>query len=198
LQRSFEFMGFKIIVDSNVYDPSTDTFLMADAILEHPRVGQAMELGTGCGILSLVASQVAENVFSYDTCLYSYRNAIKNVVINGLRDKVHVFLDDGSNSPMVDLVIVNPPYLPSGPLYKQDALSCAWNGGPDGLRIALNMLEIARRKVRRGGSVLIVRSSTQDSDLFFNALREKGFEWSLAKRQSDFYERLEVYRCNRL
>ncbi|MEM0121378.1 MAG: methyltransferase [Thermoprotei archaeon] len=197
MPRSFEYMGFKILVDRNVYDPSTDSFLMAEAILNHSNVSQAVELGAGCGLLSLIATRVADRVFSYDTCVYSYRNTLKNVVLNGLKDKIQVFLGDGRDAPTADLVIINPPYLPSDPLYKQDVLSCAWNGGPDGLRVILNMLEIARRIARSGGSVLIVRSSLQNS-LFFYALKNKGFKWSLVKSKLGFYERIEIYKCIKL
>lgn len=198
MQRHFEFMDFKIIVDDNVYNPSTDSFLLAEAILGQPSVGCAVELGCGCGFLSIVASRIARQVFSYDTSVYAYRNAIKNVRVNGLMDRVHVFLGDGSFAPEADLLFINPPYLPSGPLFRQDVLANSWNGGPDGLRVVLNMLEIARLKVRRGGTLLFVYSSLQDDELLFSSLRAKGFRCALLVGESDFYERIEVYRCIKL
>jgi len=191
-------MGFKFVVYSNVYNPSSDSFLLADAILEQPNFGRVLELGSGCGLLSIIASRVADRVFSYDTSVYAYRNTAKNVVINNLEERISVFLGDGSDGPVADLVIVNPPYLPCGPLFRQDVLSGSWNGGPDGLRVTLNMLEIASLKVRRGGLLLIVYSSLQNPKLFFGALKAKNFSFKLLKSQSDFYERIEVYECRRI
>lgn len=198
MQRRFEFMGFKIVVDENVYNPSSDSFLLAEVILNHPKVGRALELGCGCGLLSLVASKVAEQVFSYDTSVYAYRNTVKNVRINGLEGRIRVFLGDGSNGPTADLVFTNPPYLPCGPLFRQDALSSSWNGGPDGLRVFLNMLGVAKLKVKRGGTLLFVRSTLQRSSVFFSALKAKGFRCVRLADRSDFYERIEVYKCIKL
>lgn len=198
MQRRFEFMGFKIVVDDNVYNPSSDSFLLAEAILNHPKVGRALELGCGCGLLSLVASKVADQVFSYDTSVYAYRNAVKNVGANGLEGRIRVFLGDGVNGPRANLVFMNPPYLPCGPLFRQDALSASWNGGPDGLRMFLNMLETVRPKVERGGTLLLVRSTLQRPSVFFSALKAKGFRCALVVGRSDFYERIEVYKCIKL
>lgn len=197
MQRRFEFMGFRVIVDRNVYNPSSDSLLLADTILAQPKAGCVLELGCGCGLLSLVASRVADRVLAYDTSVYAFRNAAKNVRINRLDGKVYVFLGDGSDAPPVDMVVANPPYLPSGPLFRQDALSNSWNGGPDGLRVVLGMLQIAASKLGKGGVLLLVVSSLQRRRLLFGALRARGFEFSLVSHRSGFYERIEVYRCTK-
>ncbi len=198
MPRRFEYLGFKVVVDRNVYDPSSDTFLLAEAILSQYEVDRVIDLGSGCGLLSLIATRIADEVYSYDTSVYSYRNTIKNVRINMLTDRVHVLLGDGLDAPMADLIIINPPYIPCGPLYKQDALSASWNGGPDGLRLTLNMIEIACRKIKKGGIILIVYSSLQNSSLFFRALEAKNLRCSLIGSKSGFYERIEVYKCIRV
>lgn len=196
-QPYHDFFGFKIIIDPLVYRPSEDTHLLIEQILAHDRVEFAAELGSGSGVVSLITSTIATMVLAYETSVYAYKNVLKNIRLNSLEKKIEVFLDEGLNGPQVDLVIINPPYLPQEPFFIQDSLSTAWNGGTDGLRVALRMIRIAAERMKESGSMLIVYSSLQKEARFIKALKRQGFEYSVIGSKKVFYEELKIYECHK-
>jgi HemK-related putative methylase len=186
-----------MLIDPLVYKPAADSYLLADHVLSHRRVGLAVELGGGTGIVSLAASIIASTVLTYETNVYAYRNILTNIEINHLNDKIKVFLDEGLNGPKADLVIINPPYLPQEPLFRQDSLSTAWNGGPDGLRVTLRMIHIGVKRMKKNGSMLIVYSSLQKESRFVKALKRQSLEYDIIGSKREFYEELRVYECHK-
>src|SRR5215469_5229979 len=95
-----------------VVDVSKSTALMAHTALRcHAR--QTLDLGTGCGILALLASAHTEQVWATDKNTRAVAFARFNTRLNGI-DNVHCLAGD-LFEPVVgrrfDLVISNPPYV---------------------------------------------------------------------------------------
>ena len=96
----------------------TDAFLLA-SFLRPVRRGRAVELGTGTGIISLLAS--ARERFSLIYALEVQEDfatlATRNVILNGLAERIrvrHCDLREVSASDLggeVDAVFTNPPYM---------------------------------------------------------------------------------------
>ena len=59
------FDDFTFLVDENVYEPAEDSFLFAENL---PAKGfcRVADVGTGCGILSIVAAKRAREIVAID------------------------------------------------------------------------------------------------------------------------------------
>jgi tRNA1(Val) A37 N6-methylase TrmN6 len=90
-----------------VYDPSEDSFMLADAALAEVKAGEkVLEIGTGSGVVSLFLKDHAD-VIATDISPLACENARRNGV-----EVVRADLYYGICGPF-DLVIFNPPYLPT-------------------------------------------------------------------------------------
>lgn len=106
----------------NVYEPSEDTFLLIDALeLDFKRILDrkpviCLEIGSGSGaVLSALASSLGENAFYFATdvnvqaCDLTRRTGFANqAVIEAICADLSPLRDS-----VVDLVIFNPPYVPT-------------------------------------------------------------------------------------
>lgn len=113
------FKGYVFFVDEKVYWPAEDTFLLAEnmKVKENDVV---LDMGTGCGILAVLAAENAKKVVAVDINPYAIKCAEKNAEINGFEEKIEFRLGDlfrpiRSNEKF-DLIVFNAPYLPSEPI----------------------------------------------------------------------------------
>ncbi len=65
----------------NVYEPAEDTFLLADNLMVK-KSDKVLEIGTGTGIIAIIASKKAKNVVAVDINKYAVECAQKNSEIN--------------------------------------------------------------------------------------------------------------------
>jgi release factor glutamine methyltransferase len=90
-----------------------------------------------------------------------------------------------------DLVIFNPPYLPS-----DGFRDVAIDGGAGGIEVPLLFLSEALRVMKPSGRILLVLSS--ESDLTrFSAVMPKGVQLSQVDSESLFYEKLFLFEVRR-
>jgi release factor glutamine methyltransferase len=73
------------LVDEHVYEPAEDTFLIAEnmTVTDDDMV---LDVGTGCGILAVLAAEKAERVVAVDVNPYALQCANKNAETNGVKD----------------------------------------------------------------------------------------------------------------
>jgi len=80
---------YKFEVFNGVYEPAEDSFLLADNL--QVRYGDTvLDLGTGCGILGIVAAGKARKVVATDISPIAVKCTKHNAKINNLADKVDV------------------------------------------------------------------------------------------------------------
>jgi len=88
---------------SQVYEPAEDTFLLAEN-LEVRNGETVLEVGSGCGILSVIAASDARKVMSIDINPLACRLTVLNAKINGLQaelDKiVNGYTDTSGTTPI--------------------------------------------------------------------------------------------------
>jgi SAM-dependent methyltransferase len=123
------------------------------------RHARVLDLGTGCGLLALVAAKQGADVVGTDINPLALACAGHNAAVNGLRGTVEWRLGslfEGLSPRSFDLIVANPPFLPLPPgiqlFYSSDA-------GPLGLDIVGPFLLGARRFLRRGGRLLLLAIS---------------------------------------
>jgi release factor glutamine methyltransferase len=137
-----------------VYQPEADTYLLLNAALEDVKPGdRVLEVGTGSGLIAAGLEKQALTVATdiNPHAVQSARDAGVEVVRCNLSDAIC-----GS----FDLIIFNPPYLPTEPYDRiDDWLEYALDGGKTGREtIALFAVGIGR-VLAPGGRILILVSS---------------------------------------
>ena len=103
-------------VSEEVYEPAEDSFLFAEN-LDIEKGAQVLDVGTGCGILGILAAEKAASVVAVDLNPYAIRCAKKNSALNNVCSKM-AFIQSGlltafNENAKFDLILFNAPYLPS-------------------------------------------------------------------------------------
>lgn len=176
----------RLYVPPGVYRPQADTGLLARA-LAHERVGpdtEVMDIGTGSGALALLAASRGARVTAVDV---SWR-AVAAARLNGIRLglPLHVLHGDfAAVSPgrRFDVVVANPPYVPSpaaeppghGP-------GRAWEGGNSGRRVIDRICARAATLLRPGGVLLMVHSALCGSRTTVDHLSRTGLSAGVTMR----------------
>ncbi|MGW3819977.1 HemK2/MTQ2 family protein methyltransferase [Streptomyces sp. NPDC005046] len=148
-----------LLAPPGVYRPQHDTRLLAQAMSrEDMNSGtQVLELGTGSGALALEAARRGARVTAVDIS----RRAVLATRLNALIAHRRVTVRHGDLTAAVagqsfDLVISNPPYVPSPDARPpRKGAARAWDAGRDG-RILLDRICAAAPAVLRPRGVLLV------------------------------------------
>ncbi len=201
-----KFRGRGYVVFDDVYDPSDDSFMLAEAIerIVPSTIGLSLDVGCGCGILTLFLAEKSKLVVAVDVNPSATKNTAINAHRSGLKHKVQVVAGDllapFRFKPIFDLVVFNPPYLPEDEhdLLVPDRLRIAWSGGRGGRRVIDAFLSTFHRVVKPGGLLLLVQSSLSNCSLTIRKLRELGFEVEVVSCRRFFYESLYLVKAVRV
>lgn len=160
-----EFMGIPFRVNEHVLVPRPDTEAWLEKVIQRfrnlPDIS-VLDLGTGSGALAvsfLYYCKEARGV-AVDISEKALETAKTNGERAGISDRVEFrrgdFLDALRENEQFDVILSNPPYIPSGDI---DGLAeevrreprIALDGGPDGLKFYRTLGEKAVRFLRPGG-----------------------------------------------
>lgn len=187
---------YRFEIFNGVYEPAEDTYLLADS-LQVEKGDFVLDLGTGCGILGIIAAKKAKKVVAIDISPIAVKCAKYNVKINGLAKNVNIILGNLFQSlkkaKIFDLIVFNPPYLPKSPCDANNWLSRAWNGGEKGRKVIDKFLEEFDNYLKHSGRLQLVQSSLSNPNLTMKKLEEKGFSVEVtARKKLPFFEELQV------
>ena len=184
---------------ADVYSPSDDSYLILDffkkGITERKfddipiqEVKQILDMGTGTGIIAIFLEMVKSLINSFHCKIYAsdvLPNAIYcarlNEKLNNLNNRIRFiesnlfisFPKDLSHS--LDIIIFNPPYLPS----IENSLSLdndnTWNGGDTGIEILMEFFKQAKKFLSNQGVIYFICSSNTPVKVLLNNLSSKGF-----------------------
>ena len=189
--RIVYYEGKPFKVDPGVYEPAEDTFLLADNLDVRPGE-HVLELGTGCGILAILAAKTGAKVTATDTNPAALECAQANAIAHGVIDGIDFRLGDLFEpvaGKCFNLVIFNPPYLPVRPEEALDGvLDRAWEAGLDGRAIIDPFLEELPNHLMKGGRALFVQSSLSDIAKTINVLQTRGFRVEVTNKKLPFEE----------
>ena len=151
---------------AGVYPPQHDSHLLIEAMTDAglPAGKRVADLCTGSGIVAIAAADAgATEVKAFDVC----PQAVRFARANALGTCVDVRLGSWSRAVEFgpfDLVVVNPPYVPEGPVDDSAGIPAvagpprAWNAGPDGRLVLDPLCASAPLLVADGGTLLVVQS----------------------------------------
>ena len=195
---SLEYEGLQIEVTNETYTPSDDSYLLVEHLKIRP-TDVILEIGTGCGIIALVAARMAKRVIATDISPAAIQCARKNVKTNQLESKIEIRQGDLFNpiktGERFNLILSNPPYLPeSKEDHQQGAgwLEKAWNGGRSGRKFIDRFIRNCKPYLEPLGRVQVVQSSLSNIPKSCELFQKLGFQVELGEVKSFFFEKLVV------
>jgi release factor glutamine methyltransferase len=180
-----------------VYEPAEDSFLLADAALEGAEPGmRILEVGTGSGFVSAVLRANLENVRIIATEINPH--AVRCAKENGvevIRTDLFRGIKPRSPETRFDLILFNPPYLPTSEEEKVSGwLNYAFDGGISGRETLERFFAEVRAYLRPGGRILVLISSITGVEAVQEKMEGLGFDVDIAGRTKVSFEELVVVR----
>jgi release factor glutamine methyltransferase len=186
-----EFRGLRLRLTDAVLVPRPETEALVQWALELlPQPGDrrllAVDLGTGSGCIAcaLAAERADVDVLALDVCPAAAAVARENAQGLGLKSRVSVVVTDllhGVGDLGADLIVSNPPYLPSGlvpellPEVRSHEPSLALDGGVDGLALIRRIAVQARRVLRPSGALVVETAGDVQAAAAATLLRAEDF-----------------------
>ena len=145
----WEFMGLDILTDTRALIPRPETELLVEKALAHIRAlgrpAKVLDVCTGSGCIAVALAKLAgADVTAIDISPAALALATENANLHKVSIRFmqgDLFDALGGSSPKFDVIISNPPYIPTAELshlqaeIKEHEPSLALDGGADGLDI---------------------------------------------------------------
>jgi release factor glutamine methyltransferase len=192
------FDDFTFLVDENVYEPAEDSFLFAEN-LPVEKLCRTADVGTGCGILGIVAAKEAKEVLAIDINPHAVCCALENAKLNGVNEKITFLqgdlLNSVSSTVKFDAILFNAPYLP---VERKTAswLEYSWAGGRTGRGVIDRFIDEAADHLAPEGQILLMQSSLSDVDKTLQRCSAKGLNSKvIASRGLPFFETILLIKA---
>ena len=186
-------------VCENVYEPAEDSLLFAER-LQINESARVLDMGTGTGILGILAAKNASEVISVDINPYAVRCSKRNAQANGVSDKMSFVQGDLftplSREALFNLILFNAPYLPSEPGEDQSWLGRAWAGGPTGRRVIDRFISGAPGHLKKEGEIMLMQSNLANVEETVKKFEAIGMKAKVISQLAlPFFEKLALIRA---
>lgn len=188
--------GLDLNLSSDVYTPREDTFLLIEVLKEElSKEDKVLDMGTGTGIVAMVAADRCKEVVGTDVNRKAVELARKNTSDNSI-DNVN-FLHSNLFEEVegrFDLVAFNPPYLPGSEDERSMEGSEQWFGGEDGSEAIDRFSEEVKDYLSEEGRIILLVSSLTGLGRTKELFAEEGFETKLQQEKKIPWEKLFVLK----
>jgi release factor glutamine methyltransferase len=190
-------------VFDQVYEPAEDSFLAADSLNQVIKKRDfVLDIGTGCGMLAIIAAKTAQRVIATDINPYAVKCAKLNAENNHVESKIEVRLGDLfkpiRKNEKFNVNIFNAPYLPSCKREQETYIGRAWAGGRTGRRIIDQFIVETPRYLKRDGRILLVQSSLTKIGETLRKLQEVNLKPKILAEQKVAFETIVAIQANYL
>jgi len=197
-QVFYDELVFQVFED--VYEPAEDTFLVANSLAQTVRNSDTLlDIGTGCGILAIIAAKKAKKVIATDVNPRAVECARLNAKINGVSPKIDVRLGDLFQpilkTEKFDVIVFNAPYLPSSLCEQKTWIGRSWAGGPTGRQLIDQFITEAPHYLKRNGKIFLVQSSLANIEETLKKFRDAGLEAQVIAEKKVFFETIVVIQA---
>jgi len=190
-------------VFEEVYEPAEDTFLVADKLDQVIVEGDTvLDIGTGCGILGVIASKKARKVVATDVNPYAVECARQNAKANKAASKMEVRLGDlfesVSKTEKFDVILFNAPYLPSKTEEKRTWIGQAWAGGRAGRQTIDSFIADAPNYLKENGRIVLVQSTLSNIQKTLMRFSDMGLGPKIVAEKKVAFETIVVIQASHL
>ncbi len=193
------FLDLELYVDERVFIPRPETeglVLLVFNFFSSDQPLVVLDMGTGSGNIAISLARLFPNssLFAADVSPDALAVAEINISKYGLRERVNLFLsdlfsgfDDAFPSLSFDLIIANPPYVPSSeiPFLPKEVRDfeprVALDGGRDGFFYLKRIIEEGKRFLKKGGKIFL-EIDPRHQELIKTVVGEANFYQDLAGR----------------
>jgi release factor glutamine methyltransferase len=192
---------FSVLTD--VYEPADDTFLIADILSQIVRKGDfALDIGTGCGILAIIASMKARRVIATDVNPHAVECAKINAENNKTTGTIIIRLGDLfqplRKDEKFDVIVFNAPYLPTSQLEQGTWIGRSWSGGPTGRQLSDRFIQEVPSYLKKNGKILLVQSSLANIARTLKKFSQAGLEAEIVAEKKVSFETIVVIQASHL
>jgi release factor glutamine methyltransferase len=183
-------------VSGEVYEPAEDSCLFAENL--HVEKGaQVLDVGTGCGILGILAAEKASQVVAVDLNPFAIRCAKKNSALNNVSCKIAFIqsslLNAFNENAKFDFIFFNAPYLPSVDGEEDSWMVRSWAGGINGRQVIDQFISQAPSHLKARGRILLMQSTLANAEETIRKFEKINLEASIkAERKLPFFETLTL------
>jgi len=182
---STSFCGLEIVVNPDVLVPRPETERLAESgwrflnslKFESATTPTALDVGTGSGCIAIALAAKAANarIHAIDISDGALKVARANAQLNQVSDRIEFIraasLQELPNNLRFDLIISNPPYIPSGeiatlaPEVRDFDPRLALDGGEDGLKFYRCLAKDGRDRLSASGRIMVEFGDAQEESV---------------------------------
>jgi release factor glutamine methyltransferase len=183
-----ELPPMNIPVPDEIYPPAEDTLLLLRVALQEARAEDAaIEIGCGSGLICRELALNVRSILATDISPHATR-CVKGLGIEVVRADLFRGIE-----AKFDLVIFNPPYLPTSKEEKTSGwLNAALDGGETGRDLIFAFLGQLGSHLSPHGRALLLISSLDGLEEIGEKARAEGLEVRLKATERCFFEQLHV------
>jgi len=201
----------------NVYAPSEDSFLIIDYFkdcytrdffdrMDMKKIKNVLDMGTGTGILAIFLQMLKAQhplfnpmIYASDIIEEALECAKNNEIFNNFNENISFIRSNlfesfpKSLKNAFNLILFNPPYLPSSELVEQNErkapIDHSWDGGKGGYEVFSRFLEDVKDFMDHDDCVIYyISSSRVDLDNLSKLIDKNGFSGQVLNRKHAFFE----------
>ena len=194
--KRINFNGLFFDINDDVYEPAEDSFLFAEN-LKVKRGDAVLDLGTGCGILGILAAKHAARVLAVDLNPYAIQCAKENARTNRVLGNIG-FIQADLFMPLkeearFDLITFNAPYLPSEANEEKSWIGRSWAGGANGRQVVDRFISQVHAYLKPQGRVLLMQSTLTGVEETINQFNQQNLNAHVfTERKLPFFESLTL------